>query len=62
VASRHEIRLTKLKCKALIGEGVIGRERVALAMPQTFMNLSGESVSQLVGCTDRPQPFDRGLR
>ncbi len=29
LASRAGIRLTKLKCKALIGEGVIGSERVA---------------------------------
>lgn len=48
LASRLSIRLTKLKCKALIGEGVFGGERIALAQPQTFMNLSGESVSQLV--------------
>ncbi len=48
LASRLGIRLTKLKCKALLGEGMIGRERVALCQPQTFMNLSGESVVQLV--------------
>jgi len=48
LAARHNIRLTKLKCRALIGEGAIGGQRVALAQPQTFMNLSGESVSQLV--------------
>ncbi len=48
LAARHNIRLTKLKCKALIGEGTIGGERVALAQPQTFMNLSGESVRELV--------------
>jgi len=29
---------------ALIGEGVIGREKTLLAMPQTYMNLSGHSV------------------
>lgn len=49
LASRFDIRLTKLKCKALVGEGMIGSERVAIAQPQTYMNLSGESVSQLVG-------------
>jgi PTH1 family peptidyl-tRNA hydrolase len=48
LAARHNIRLAKLKCKALIGEGTIGGERVALAQPQTFMNLSGESVRELV--------------
>ena len=29
---------------ALIGEGAIGREKTLLAMPQTYMNLSGHSV------------------
>ena len=48
LASRLNIRISKLKCKALIGEGMIGGQRVALAQPQTFMNLSGESVVQLV--------------
>lgn len=42
------ISMTKLKCKAVVGEGSIGSERVALAQPQTFMNLSGESVVALV--------------
>lgn len=40
----------KLKdCKALIAEGYIGGEKVAVAMPQTYMNLSGESVNMLMG-------------
>ena len=29
---------------ALIGEGAIGREKALVAMPQTYMNLSGHSV------------------
>ena len=29
---------------ALIGEGAIGREKTLVAMPQTYMNLSGHSV------------------
>lgn len=33
---------------ALIGEGTIGREKVLLAMPQTFMNLSGNSVRRML--------------
>jgi PTH1 family peptidyl-tRNA hydrolase len=32
------------KCKALIGEGRIGSEKVALLKPMTYMNLSGESL------------------
>ena len=36
------------KHKALIGKGIIEGEKVILAMPQTYMNLSGESVRELV--------------
>ena len=32
----------------MIGEGMIRGQRVVLAQPQTFMNLSGESVVQLL--------------
>ena len=32
------------KCKGLYGRGIIGGEKVLLLKPQTFMNLSGESV------------------
>ena len=48
LAQRLEIRLDKLKCKARIGEGRLGDERVVLAQPQTYMNLSGESVRELL--------------
>src|SRR3989338_7586169 len=33
---------------ALVSEGIIGREKVLLAMPQTFMNLSGNSVRRML--------------
>jgi len=42
LSKRHDIRLGKLKHKALIGDGEIGGRKVILAKPQTFMNLSGE--------------------
>ncbi|HIU34506.1 MAG TPA: aminoacyl-tRNA hydrolase, partial [Candidatus Pullichristensenella excrementigallinarum] len=48
LAQKNNISLTKLKSKARVGEGVIAGKRVALALPQTFMNLSGESVVGLV--------------
>ncbi len=48
LADRLNTRLTKLKCKALLAETKIGDERVVLAQPQTFMNLSGESVVELM--------------
>ena len=48
LADKLNTRLTKLKCKALLAETKIGDERVVLAQPQTFMNLSGESVVELM--------------
>ncbi len=48
LADKLNARLTKLKCKALLAETKIGDERVVLAQPQTFMNLSGESVVELM--------------
>ena len=38
----------KKKHKALCGKGVINGVKVVLAKPQTYMNLSGESVAELV--------------
>ncbi|MEA4848809.1 MAG: aminoacyl-tRNA hydrolase [Clostridiaceae bacterium] len=47
-ASAHNISISKIKHKALLGEGLIGEEKVVLAKPQTYMNLSGESVYELM--------------
>ena len=41
-----DIPLKKLKCKALIGEGAVNGQKVALIKPQTFMNESGLSVAE----------------
>lgn len=38
----------KEKCRALLAETKIGAEKVIIAKPQTYMNLSGESVRELV--------------
>ncbi len=40
--------LTKLKHKALLGDGRISGKRIILVKPQTFMNLSGESVREIL--------------
>ena len=40
-------KLTKVQNKAIIGNTRIGESRLILAKPQTFMNLSGSSVSSL---------------
>ena len=44
IAEYQRISVNKNKFKALIGEGTIKGERVILMKPQTYMNLSGESV------------------
>jgi peptidyl-tRNA hydrolase, PTH1 family len=48
LAARHDGRLRLGKERALTDEVRIDGKRVALAEPQTFMNLSGESVRPLV--------------
>lgn len=48
LAEKHQINVTKLKCKALVGEGYFGTKKVMLVKPQTFMNLSGQSVREIV--------------
>ncbi|MBR1471804.1 MAG: aminoacyl-tRNA hydrolase [Lachnospiraceae bacterium] len=47
LAERHGIAAAEEKLKAVYGKGVIAGEKVILAQPQTFMNLSGESVRAL---------------
>ena len=48
LAEENHIDVNVKKHKALIGSGVIGGQKVILAKPQTYMNLSGESVRALV--------------
>ncbi|MBE6765318.1 MAG: aminoacyl-tRNA hydrolase [Clostridia bacterium] len=46
LADKYGISVDRLKWKALTGDGRIGDSRVLLLKPQTFMNCSGEAVSQ----------------
>lgn len=48
IADDYNIPLDFKKHKAICGKGYVGGEKVVLAQPQTFMNLSGESVRELV--------------
>src|SRR5690242_1717896 len=48
LARRHNIPVTKRSFRSLVGEGQIGKERVLLARPQTYMNLSGEAVASMI--------------
>ena len=48
LADANNISIDMEKHKALIGKGVIAGQKVILAEPLTYMNLSGESVRELV--------------
>ncbi|HEY2459237.1 MAG TPA: aminoacyl-tRNA hydrolase [Candidatus Acidoferrum sp.] len=49
LANRGGIRVERPEGKALVGRGKLAGEEVLLAKPQTYMNLSGISVRELLG-------------
>ena len=48
LAEDLDIRVSRLKFKSLLGEGRIGTRKVLLVKPQTYMNLSGDAVRQIM--------------
>jgi PTH1 family peptidyl-tRNA hydrolase len=48
LAAEHGITVNSKKHKALVGSGVIGGQKCLLVKPQTYMNLSGDSVIEVV--------------
>ena len=48
IADRYNIKMNIARHKALIGTGIIAGEKVMLVMPQTYMNLSGESIGEIL--------------
>ena len=48
IADRFRIGMSEKKHKAIIGKGHIEGNKVILVKPQTFMNLSGESLREIV--------------
>jgi len=48
LANRGGIRVERPEAKALVGKGNLAGEEVLLAKPQTFMNLSGISIRELL--------------
>jgi len=44
IADKYNISVTERKHRAFCGKGIIAGQKVLLVKPQTYMNLSGESV------------------
>lgn len=48
IAEKYGIEINKKKFDSLYGEGIIENEKVILLKPQTYMNLSGKAIIQVV--------------
>ena len=48
LAQRNNVALSEQLCESRVGEWCCGGEKILLAKPQTFMNLSGTSVAPLI--------------
>lgn len=48
IAKEYNIEINRQKFKGMCGEGFINGEKVILLKPSTYMNLSGESVREVV--------------
>jgi len=48
LAARHNLKFSRMMNKSIVALGEIAGYKVILAKPQTFMNLSGESVGPIV--------------
>ncbi len=48
LASDLNVSVSKSKFHALVGDGMCGDRRIMIAKPQTFMNLSGQAVDEIL--------------
>ena len=48
IAKKYNIEFSKTNFKGIYGTGIIEGEKVILLKPQTYMNLSGESVKEII--------------
>lgn len=53
LASEMQASVKREECRALVGQGELENARVELVKPQTYMNLSGESVACLLNKSQR---------
>lgn len=52
IAEKTGIKVNRIKHKALVGDGRISGRKALLVKPQTYMNLSGESIREVVDYYD----------
>lgn len=52
LAEKNDIKVNKIKHKALVGDGFISGQKALLVKPQTYMNLSGDSLREVVSYYD----------
>jgi PTH1 family peptidyl-tRNA hydrolase len=55
MCATFNIKLSRMQSKALVGTGAYEGNKIVLAKPQTFMNLSGQAVSSLMRFYRIPQ-------
>lgn len=48
LAYKYNIEINRIKFKGTYGEGIINGKKVILLKPNTYMNLSGESIKEIV--------------
>ena len=48
IAGKYNIELNRIKFKGVFGEGFIEGKKVILLKPTTYMNLSGESIREVI--------------
>ncbi len=48
LAAEAAVQVRRSECRSFVGSGLIENQRVKLAKPQTFMNLSGDAVGCLI--------------
>ena len=55
LAKELNIEVNKSKFKGLYGDGILNGEKIILLKPQTYMNLSGESVQEIMNFYKIPE-------